>query len=70
MACLLAWGPSERNFIQIKATRARLRLDQIAPTGWKCGPMNRPTLYYRLSLIWLFILAGASHFVVQIKGRP
>jgi hypothetical protein len=30
--------------------------------------MNRPTLYFRLSLIWQAILAGGPHFVVLVKA--
>ena len=31
--------------------------------------MNRTTLYFRLSLIWLVILAGGSYFLVRLRAR-
>jgi hypothetical protein len=32
--------------------------------------MNRPNLYFRLSLVWLVILAGGlAFFVVLVKAR-
>jgi hypothetical protein len=47
--------------IKIKATKARLTLDQIAPIGWECW-MKRDTLYFVLSVVWLVILAGGLEF--------
>jgi len=46
-----------------QATKARLTLNQIAPIGWSAGPMNRLTFYFRISLIWLVILAGGLAFL-------
>ncbi len=36
----------------------------VAPDGWKCGPMKRSTLYFRLSLVWLAILVGSLSFLL------
>jgi hypothetical protein len=47
--------------IKIKATKARLTLDQIAPIGWECW-MKRDTLYFVLSVVWLVTLAGGLEF--------
>lgn len=46
-----------------QATKVRLTLNQIAPIGWSAGPMNRLTFYFRISLIWLVILAGGLAFL-------
>ena len=56
------WDSSPRADVN-QATKALLRFDQIAPIGWECWPDEPPTLYFRLSLIWLVILAGGVAFL-------
>ena len=37
---------------------------RLGGNGGSADPMNRPTLYFRLSLVWLAILAGGVAFLL------
>ena len=59
--------PSKRletchGLIQIKQ-RTHLTFHQIASIG-RADPMNRPNLYYRLSLVWLVVLTSGLAFLL------
>ena len=59
---LSRWTPLVGNWGRRTIRKVRLTLHQIVSIG-SAGPMNRPTLYFRLSLIWLVILACGVAFL-------